>query len=75
LARQNDLAFDASADELATELTVAQLGKSDNGINADAVPALVQRMHDTILDLAAGAPDGNADQVSARGYTPAASIR
>lgn len=75
MADQNDIDFGANPVELATELTVAWLGNSNNRINADDVPAFLQRMHDTIRGLADGASAGNDDAAPAQEYTPAVSIR
>ncbi|MBP2274710.1 Transcriptional regulatory protein ros [compost metagenome] len=51
-----------NAVELATELTIAWLGNTNNRAAADDVPAFLRTMHATITDL--GASSGAADTTS-----------
>ena len=61
--------------ELATELTVAWLSNTNNRVDADDVPAFLQRMHETISGLSAGsAVRGDASE-PVKEYTPAVSVR
>lgn len=61
--------------ELATELTVAWLGNTNNRVNADDVPAFLQRMHETISGLSSGDATGGEAGEPAKEYTPAVSVR
>lgn len=61
--------------ELATELTMAWLSNANNRVNADDVPAFLQRMHDTVLGLSSPS-NADAEQAeAAKEYTPAVSVR
>lgn len=61
--------------ELATELTVAWLSNTNNRVNADDVPAFLQRMHETISAMSAGSSATTDTAEPAREYTPAVSVR
>ncbi|MEA1085204.1 MucR family transcriptional regulator [Sphingomonas sp. CD22] len=75
MAEQNDFDMGPSVVELATELTVAWLSNSNNRINADDVPAFLQRMHDTVSGLSAGSAVSSDDVAPTQDYTPAVSVR
>jgi len=75
MADQDDFDTGLSTVELATELTVAWLSNSNNRVNADDVPAFLQRMHDTVLDLSAGNASNSGDAAPAQEYTAAVSVR
>jgi predicted transcriptional regulator len=75
MADQNEFDMGSSAVELATELTVAWLSNSNNRVNADDVPAFLQRMHDTVSGLSAGSAASSDDAAPAQDYTPAVSVR
>jgi len=75
MADQDDFDTGLSTVELATELTVAWLSNSNNRVNADDVPAFLQRMHDTVLGLSAGNASNSGDAAPAQEYTAAVSVR
>lgn len=62
--------------ELATELTIAWLGNQHNRVSADDVPVFLQKMHETVRSLSAGASTPT-DQTSTAtaDHTPAVSVR
>jgi predicted transcriptional regulator len=66
-----------NAIELATNLTIAWLGNQNNRVNAEDVPAFLQKMHSTLTALSAG-NDGTQDEVQTDNqatYEPAVSAR
>lgn len=65
---------DTNMVELATELTVAWLGNTNNRVNADDVPAFLQAMHATLQSLS-GNEDASEVSEPAKEYTPAVSAR
>ncbi len=75
MADQEDFDTGLSTVELATELTVAWLSNSNNRVNADDVPAFLQRMHDTVLGLSSDKAAGSEDAGPTQEYTPAVSVR
>jgi predicted transcriptional regulator len=68
-------ATDTNMVELATELTIAWLGNANNRVNADDVPAFLQRMHQTVSGLSSGTDAGSETVEPAQEYTPAVSVR
>lgn len=60
--------------ELATELTIAWLSNSNTRVQADEVPAFLQRMHDSLESLAAPAEAGQ-EAPAEEAFTPAVSVR
>jgi predicted transcriptional regulator len=67
--------IDTNTVELATELTVAWLSNANNRVNADDVPAFLQRMHQTITGLSAGSETTDGAAEPAKEYTAAVSAR
>lgn len=65
---------DYSAIELATELTVAWLGNPNSRVNADDVPAFIQKMHETVSALSAPAVEETQPDQTFE-YAPAVSVR
>lgn len=61
--------------ELATELTVAWLSNTNNRVNADDVPAFLQRMHETITGLSSGSATNSEAGEPTKEYTAAVSVR
>ncbi|HEY0044979.1 MAG TPA: MucR family transcriptional regulator [Allosphingosinicella sp.] len=63
--------------ELATELTIAWLGNQNNRVSAEDVPSFLRTMHQTVTELAAGAPaaEQGGEEGSSEEYTPAVSVR
>jgi predicted transcriptional regulator len=62
--------------ELATELTIAWLSNNNNRISAEEVPAFLQRMHQTVRELAgSGNAPAPVEEQAASEYTPAVSVR
>jgi len=68
--------YATSAVELATELTIAWLGNPNNRVDAEDVPAFLQKMHTTVTELAqaSSAPEAQ-DEESAQEYIPAVTAR
>ncbi|WP_294278328.1 MucR family transcriptional regulator [uncultured Sphingomonas sp.] len=66
--------IDANAVELATELTIAWLGNAHNRVDANEVPAFLNKMHETILSLSGGGPVATTEEAQVE-YTPAVSVR
>ncbi|UUL83836.1 MucR family transcriptional regulator [Sphingomonas qomolangmaensis] len=67
-----------NAVDLATELTIAWLGNQNNRAAAEDVPAFLRTMHATVIELANGAPDANAEEPAEAApteYVPAVSVR
>lgn len=63
--------------ELATELTIAWLGNSNNRVNADEVPTFLRAMYATVMELSGGgsvADDSEAPE-PAQEFTPAVTAR
>jgi predicted transcriptional regulator len=65
---------DTSAVELATELTIAWLGNSNTRVAADAVPAFLKTMVETVISLQ-GVGSNTAAVQEPKEYTPAISAR
>ena len=68
--------YATSAVELATELTIAWLGNPNNRVDADQVPAFLQKMHATVTELAqaSSAPQAQ-EETPALEYAPAVTAR
>lgn len=64
-----------NAVELATELTIAWLGNHNNRVSADDVPAFLQKMHQTVSDLAAPTSADGAGDGEAQTFEPQVSVR
>lgn len=67
-----------NAVELATELTIAWLGNTNNRVAADDVPAFLRTMHATITELGASsrATDAASDEAAeAKQFMPAVTAR
>lgn len=63
--------------ELATELTIAWLSNQNNRVNAEDVPAFLQKMHSTLTALSAGG-DATGDETQTDNqatYEPAVTAR
>lgn len=75
MTEYSDIDTGLSTVELAVELTVAWLSNANNRINADDVPAFLQRMHDTVLGLSTNNAVARDDAAPAQEYTPAVSMR
>ena len=69
-----DETSEASAVELATELTIAWLGNPNTRATSDEVPAFLQRMHEAVRGLESGSTDG-LNAVMAPEYTSATTVR
>ncbi len=71
----NDMTDEQKLDSvtLATELTVAWLSNENNRVDANDVPAFLQKMHDTVSALSGsgGVDDGSQTEE----HTPAVSVR
>lgn len=66
-----------NAVELATELAIAWLGNPNNRVAADDVPAFLEKMHQTVSELAQGtsASQATEDGEPQQEYPPAVSVR
>ena len=66
-----------NAVELATDLTIAWLGNPNNRVAADDVPAFLEQMHATVMELAPGpaAAQIREDAAPQPEYVPAVSVR
>jgi predicted transcriptional regulator len=60
--------------DLATELTIAWLSNPNTRVNAEEVPAFLQRMHQAVSGLSSPAQEEPAYEERAE-YTPAVSVR
>ena len=68
--------YATSAVELATELTIAWLGNPNNRVDADQVPAFLQKMYATVTELAqASSAPQVPEETPAPEYTPAVTAR
>ena len=64
--------------ELATELTIAWLGNRNNRVSSEEVPQFLRTMHQTVTELASGAPStetSTADAASEESFMPAVTAR
>ncbi|UVO49487.1 MucR family transcriptional regulator [Sphingomonas sp. SUN019] len=68
---------DTNTVELATELTIAWLSNQNNRISAEDVPAFLQKMFDTVTELANGSSTSlpSTDDAQTEEYTPAVTAR
>lgn len=66
--------IDTNAVELATELTIAWLGNAHNRVDANEVPAFLNKMHETILSLSGGGAAATSEEPAVE-YTPAVTVR
>src|SRR4051812_27530576 len=68
--------YATTAVELATELTIAWLGNPNHRVDAEQVPAFLQKMHATVTELAqASAVPPAQDETPQPEYTPAVGAR
>lgn len=65
----------ASTVELATELTIAWLGNHNNRVSADDVPAFLQKMHQTVSDLAGAAGSSASGDAEPETFEPRVTAR
>ena len=71
----SDTTLDLNPVELATELTIAWLADPNTRINADDVPAFLNKMYETVSTLVGGNATAAEPKAPAQGYTPAVTAR
>jgi predicted transcriptional regulator len=67
--------FEASAVELATELTIAWLSNPNTRATPDEVPAFLGKMHAAVIVLAAASASVDSEADATPDYAPAVSVR